>query len=209
MKIKIIKILFLFTLSTSYIFANTTDSLNAKYINYRNRLLNEWVIICSDVEQFGVNIPAVDRRVDKSGNVDWISWSDGNSNFNHWLGLLSTEYRLLKNNKQDYQETLSFLIYALFALERLDLYSEYTLRKLHNTEADKTDFELIKYPEDINGFLIRDDVSLGFWKQYYKHFNKEYGYYNKTKNGTNRYLSIFQKGVIPQQGMSQDNIVRL
>lgn len=209
MKFKIINILFLVIFATSYTFANITDSLNSKYINYRNRLLNEWVIISSDVEQFGVNIPAVDRRLDKAGNISWVSWSDGNSNFNHWLGLLSTEYRLLKNNNQDYQETLSMLFYAMIALERLDLYSEYTLRKYHKTEPNKSDFELIKYPEDINGFLIRDDVSLGFWKQYYKHFNEEYGKYNKIKNGTNRYLSIFQKGVIPQQGMSQDNIVRM
>ena len=193
MKFKIINILFLVIFATSYTFANITDSLNSKYINYRNRLLNEWVIISSDVEQFGVNIPAVDRRLDKAGNISWVSWSDGNSNFNHWLGLLSTEYRLLKNNNQDYQETLSMLLYAMIALERLDLYSEYTLRKYHKTEPNKSDFELIKYPEDINGFLIRDDVSLGFWKQYYKHFNEEYGKYNKIKNGTNRYLSIFKR----------------
>ncbi len=201
--------LFLIILFFSQISFSNNQSLIDKYVNYRNRLLNEWIIISSDLEQFGVNIPAVDRRLDSLGNVEWLSWSDGNSNFNHWLGLLSTEYRLLKNNNQDYQETLSMLFYSLIALERLDLYSEYTLRKHHGIDSEKSDFELINYPEDINGFLIRDDVSLGFWRQYYKHFKNEYGWHNKTNNGTNRYLSVFQKGVIAQQGMSQDNIIQL
>jgi hypothetical protein len=189
------------------IYAEKSVSLSDKYVLYRNRLLQEWIMVSSDVEQFGVNIPAVDRRLDTLGNVAWVSWSDGNSNFNHWLGILATEYRLLKNNKQDYQETLAMLLYSMIALERLDLYSEYTLRKHHNTDAGKKDSELVKYPDDINGFLIRDDVSLGFWRQYYKHFNGEYGWHNKTKDGTNRYSSIFQIGVIPKQGMSQDNII--
>ncbi|MDD3741928.1 MAG: hypothetical protein PHH30_11895 [Bacteroidales bacterium] len=191
------------------IIAQNTSELSDKYVNYRNRLLEEWIIVSPEVEQFGVNIPAVDRILDSLGNPRWVSWSDGNSNFNHWLGILSTEYRLLKNNGQDYQETLSMLVYTMLALERLDLYSEYTLRKHHKTESFKTEYELIKYPEDINGFLIRDDVSLGFWRQYFRHFKSEYGWHNKTGDGTNRYLSVFQKGVIAKEGMSQDNIIYL
>ncbi|MDD2385510.1 MAG: hypothetical protein PHP52_01875 [Bacteroidales bacterium] len=192
-----------------YNFANAQDAeLMHKYVDYRNRLLNEWVIISPDVEQFGVNIPAVDRRLDTAGNPKWVSWSDGNCNFNHWLGILSTEYRLLKNNGEDYHETLEMLVYALFAIERLDLYSEYTLRKHHNTEGNITnDIQLVHFPDDINGFLIRDDVTLGFWRQYHNHFKSEYGWHNKTKDGSNRYLSVFQRGVIPKQGMSQDNII--
>lgn len=191
------------------IYAENTVSLSEKYVLYRNRLLQEWIMVSSDVEQFGVNIPAVDRKLDTLGNVAWISWSDGNSNFNHWLGILATEYRLLKNNNQDYQETLAMLVYSMIALERLDLYSEYTLRKQHNTNPEQKDTELIRYPDDINGFMVRDDVSLGFWRQYYKHFKSEYGWHNKTKDGTNKFLSVFQKGVIAKQGMSQDNIIYL
>lgn len=191
------------------IHAQNTAGLFDKYVNYRNRLLDEWIIVSPDVEQFGVNIPAVDRILDSLGNPSWVSWSDGNSNFNHWLGILATEYRLLKNNGQDYQETLSMLIYSMLALERLDLYSEYALRKHHKTNSYRSVSELIKYPEDINGFLIRDDVSLGFWRQYFKHFKSEYGWHNNTGDGTNRYLSVFQKGVIAKEGMSQDNIIYL
>lgn len=193
----------------SVIYAQNSTELSDKYISYRNRLLDEWIIISPDVEQFGVNIPAVDRIMDSLGNPRWVSWSDGNSNFNHWLGILATEYRLLKDNEQDYQETLSMLIYSMIALERLDLYSEYALRKHHKTDTAECEYELIHYPEDINGFLIRDDVSLGFWRQYFRHFKSDYGWHNSTGDGTNRYLSVFQKGVIAKEGMSQDNIIYL
>ena len=171
-----------------------------KYNIYRQRILNEWIIVSPNVEQFGTNIPALDRQINNDGKITWVSWSDGNANYNHWLGILATEYRLLKNNGQDYSETLKMLLYTMFSLERLDLYSEYNLRKYFGLEAE------IKYPEDINGFMLRDDVTLGFWKQYHNHFNCEYGKIIGTKDGTNTYLSVFRKGKIPKQGMSQDNI---
>jgi hypothetical protein len=165
------------------------------------------MVVSNNVEQFGVNIPAVDRQLSENGNTIWVSWSDGNSNFNHLLGILSTEYRLLKNNKQDYSETLKLLFYSLISIERLDLYSEYALRVVHGiTEEDENEPGFVNYPDDINGFLIRDDVSLGFWMQYHDHFGSELGGIVNTKDGTNTYLSVFRRGVIPKQGMSQDNI---
>ncbi|MBN2778461.1 MAG: hypothetical protein JXR36_12495 [Bacteroidales bacterium] len=199
--------LFAFTIDSTRLYGQDED-LMSKYASYRDRLLNEWIVVSPEVEQFGVNIPAVDRKLDSTGNPRWVSWSDGNSNFNHWLGILATEYRLLKNNGKDYHETFEMLVYALLAIERLDLYSEYVLRKHHQTQAVvKDESELIHYPDDINGFLLRDDVSLGFWRQYHNHFRTLYGWHVETKDGTNTYLSVFRRGVIPKQGMSQDNII--
>lgn len=203
---------FVLLLASNPFFGQDRISNMEKYHKYRERLLTEFIVTSSNVEQFGVNIPAVDRRVDSAGNVTWISWSDGNSNFNQWLGLLSTEYRLLKNNNQDYQETLGLLLYAFLALERLDLYAEYNLRKHHNKyviHENDTIYDFILIPDDINGFLLRDDVSLGFWKQYHEHFGSKYGRYNRRMDGTNTYRSVFQIGLIPKQGMSQDNIYYL
>ena len=199
--IKIFVIITFLTINICNIYAQSPSvDIAQKYNIYRERLLNEWIIVSPNVEQHGTNIPAVDRHIDNKGKVTWISWSDGNANYNHWLGILSTEYRLLKNNKQDYSETLKMLLYTMFSIERLDLYSEYNLRKHFGLEAE------VKYPEDINGFLTRDDVTLGFWKQYYSHFNSDYGNILPTKDGTHTYLSVFRDGVIPKQGMSQDNI---
>jgi len=192
--------------------AQSGDALLDKYAHYRARLFDDFVVVSPDVEDFGVNIPATDRVLDTLGKPVYISWGDGNCNFNHYLGFLATEYRLLKNNGRDYQETYEMLIYALLAIERLDLYSEYTLR-LHENKSKLVDGdtirEYIEYPSDINGFLIRDDVSLGFWYRYSTHFNIGFGKINKTKDGTNTYQSIFKMGVVPKEEMSQDNIIRM
>ncbi len=207
MKRTYIYTIIIFISFSSSIFGQNAELQN-KYISYRDRLLNDWIVVSPNVEQFGVNIPAVDRKIDTAGNPTWISWSDGNSNFNHWLSILALEYRLLKDNQQNYDETLKMLVYSLLAIERLDLYSEYCLRKEHNLiDTTQPEYLGVHYPDDINGFLIRDDVSLGFWKQYHEHFNVEYGWHNKRKDGTNRYLSVFQWGVLSKQGMSQDNII--
>lgn len=199
-------------ISQNILSSNHDYDLMIKYNNYRDRLLNEFILISPHVEQFGTNLPAVDRKIDSSGNPIWLSWSDGNSNFNQWLGILATEYKLLKINNQDYQETLGMLLYTMIAIERLDLYAEYTLRKHHNKflvyEGD-TLFDYILLPNDINGFLLRDDVSLGFWRQYHSHFGIPYGWHIKTNDGTNTYRSVFQRGKIAKQGMSQDNIYYL
>ncbi len=204
--------LLLFLLIPCSIYTQSEISLMEKYHLYRDRLLTEFILVSPEVEQFGTNIPAIDRRLDSEGNPVWVSWSDGNSNFNQWLGILATEYRLLKNNGQDYQETLSMLLYSMLAIERLDLYSEYLLRQHHKKYIiynGDTIYNYILLPDDINGFLIRDDVSLGFWKQYHNHFKAPFGEYNKIKDATNTYNSVFRRGLIPKQGMSQDNIFYL
>ena len=203
-----VKVLILFMLMSSFAMAQEVADIHAKYQDYRSRLLDDWLVTSENVEQFGVNIPAMDRRVDANGKRIWISWSDGNANFNHWLGILSTEYRLLKDNGQNYDETLKLLVYAMLSIERLDLYSEYALRCHHGLVSPDSDdvSQMVKYPDDINGFLLRDDVTLGFWKQYHDKFGIDYGSVNKKKDGTGRYLSVFQRGVIEKEGQSQDNI---
>lgn len=205
-----IKTLVLFILLTNIALSQEIADLHSKYQIYRSRLLDEWIVTSENVEQFGVNIPAMDRTLNDTGKITWVGWNDGNANFNHWLGILSTEYRLLKDNGQNYEETLKMLVYAMLAIERLDLYSEYTLRCHHGLVSPDADMsELVKYPDDINGFLVRDDVSLGFWKQYHAKFGVDYGVVNKDKSGTSTYLSVFQNGVIPKEGMSQDNICHM
>lgn len=202
------KLLFISFLISYSLLCFSNIQLNEKYNHYRNKLISEWVVVSPNVEQFGTNIPAMDKIIDNEGKVKWVSWSDGNANFNHWLSFLACEYNLLKINNQDYTETLSMLLYSMFAIERLDLYSEYLLRKYHNIKESETaeSAGYVKYPDDINGFMLRDDVTLGFWKQYHSLFLADYGSLNKRKDASNTYLSVYQKGVIPRQAMSQDNI---
>jgi hypothetical protein len=182
-----------------------------KYQDYRQRLENEFIVISPDVELYGVNIPAIDRKTDPYGNKN-LRWSDGNSNFNNYISMLVTEIALLKQYNHDYQTSLNALVYTFLAIERLDLYSEYNLRKfwdkkiLHDGDSINA---YIKYPADINGFMLRDDVSLGFWMQYYPHFGMEFGKLDDDLTKTNKYFSVFQQGIEPMQAMSQDNVIRM
>lgn len=182
-----------------------------KYQHYRERLENEFVVVSPDVEYYGVNHPAVDRFSDKWG-YNHLSWSDGNSNFNNYIILLVTEIELLKRNNQPYEKSLAALLYAMLALERLDLYSEYNLRmhqghKIWHNGDSVTGY--IKYPADINGFMTRDDVSFGFWMSNHRHFGFDLGEPNENLSKTNKYRSAFQEGEISIQANSQDVVIHI
>lgn len=187
------------------------NELLNKYSYYKQRYQNEFIVISSDVEQYGVNIPAIDRKTDANGNVT-LRWSDGNSNFNNYIISLVTEIELLKRNDRDYYPSLTELLYSMLAIERLDLYSEYNLRVfwddkiLYNGDSINA---YIKYPADINGFMLRDDVSIGFWMAYHDHFGIEFGTPSEDVRKTNKYYSVFQQGIEPMQAMSQDNSIRM
>jgi hypothetical protein len=190
---------------------NVEADLMDKYNLYRQRLENEFVLISPSVEHYGVNIPAIDKKTDPYGNQT-LTWSDGNSNFNNYIIMLVTEIELLKKYGHDYSHSLSQLLYTMMAIERLDLYSEYNLRMFwdkkifYNGDSIKN---YIKYPADINGFMLRDDVSMGFWMDNHVHFGIEFGKPNDNFTKTDKYFSVFQRGVEPMQAMSQDNVIRM
>ncbi len=206
-KIQIVVILISLSLASSLFAQNPTFEMLQTYQEYRQRLEDDFIVITPDVELYGANIPAIDRRMDKGDN-HYLKWSDANSNFNNYISMLVTEIELLKRNDMEYQNSLSALFYTLLAIERIDLYSEYNLRMtsdkkiFHEGDSIKA---YVKYPADINGFLLRDDVSLGFWMNYYSHFNMDFGEMNKDMSGTSTYRSIFPV----MKAMSQDNTIRM
>ncbi len=169
---------------------NQADNLT-KYWRYRDRLRERFIVVNEHVENYGVNIPAASIDYD-NGN---ISWGDANSNMSHYLSVLATELWLLKRNNQDYSTTLKELYYAMLAMERLDTYSEYSLRWRENIGYWIGDMWIRGYIDedyDINGFHIRDDVSSGFWNNYKSHFDVP------------NFSSVFNNGNMEE--ISQDNI---
>lgn len=158
---------------------NQNDNLT-KYWKYRERLRNRFMVVSENVERYGVNIPAAFIDYD----LDTINWGDANSNMSHYLSVLATELWLLKNNNQDYSTTLKELYYAMLAMERLDTYSEYSLRYRENIGyyiGNTWVRGFVDQGNDINGFHLRDDVSDGFWSIYNGHFDVPH-YYSNFKN---------------------------
>lgn len=164
-----------------------------KYWRYRERLRQNFVLVSENVEEFGTNIPAVEKMAWKG-----VSWGDGNSNMSHYLSLLTTELYLLKKNDQSYAETLKELYYAMLAMERLDLYSEYKLRVYHNKA------QYIDPATDFNGFYIRDDPDADFWENHKDHFTKDF-----QTDKIRSFQTVPDSDPTKMQGLSQDNIYHM
>lgn len=162
---KILLIIFLNIGLFFNLFAQTTSENLQKYWYYRERLKN-FVLVSSNYNEPGTNIPAFRINKDK----DLISWDDGNGALNQYISMLATEYKLLKIYGQDYSQTTKELYYALKSFERLDVTAEYYYRTNHT-----------QYSSDLNGFFIREDITKEFWNKY-------------GKDGTNPYFK--QKNVV-------------
>jgi len=130
----------------------------SKYWDYRERL-KRFVYASSNFNETGTNIPAECISEDEST----ISWDDGNGAFNQYISMLATEYRLLKNGKQDYSKTICELYYALKSFERLDITAESVYRSDHAQQNG-----------DLNGFFIRNDVDDTFWNKHKKEGTEPY-----------------------------------
>lgn len=146
-------IIILIVLPSEALFAQDQANTLSKYWAYRQRLRDKFIYISDHVESAGHNIPASDRNI----GVE-LSWGDADNMWNHYLGMLATELWLLKNNGQDYHETLTELYYAMLTIGRLDLYSEAVYRGSFD------------YGSDRNGLHNRDDVTWDFWLSHHDHF---------------------------------------
>ena len=123
-----------------------------KYWYYRNRLAN-FVKVSSNYNEAGTNYPATEIHTLPQYTEDQIYFDDGNSVMNHYISVLATEYRLLKNYNQDYTQTAQQLYYALMSINRLDA----TAESYYGGTAN-----------NLNGFFVRNDETKAFWDKYGK-----------------------------------------
>ncbi len=123
-----------------------------KYWEYRERLKN-FVVIGSDS---GCSLLSDDRE---SNN---IYYHDEPTPLGYYIGVLASEYYLLDTQASDTasqnqkQRTLKELYYALAAADRLDQNAEAYWRAYYSGSSYSVN------SGDLNGFMLRDDVSGGF-----------------------------------------------
>lgn len=115
-----------------------------QYWFYRYRLINQFLKIGP---KHGESIPSGIRNL-YGGNK--MHWGDGTSYLGNYIGVLATEYALLKKYGDNIglEKTKEELYYALKAYERLDYYAEST--------------PPYNKPNKFDGFFIRDDVPIDF-----------------------------------------------
>src|ERR1700741_283194 len=121
------KLVLLFILLSTMVKGQTSDDENhRKYWYYRTRLVNDFLKVgISD----GNSIPFSERGLyyDGSSNASLttaMKCGDGTSKLGVYIGVLATEYKLLKINGQNTDKVLHELACALYALDRLDMNAE-------------------------------------------------------------------------------------
>jgi hypothetical protein len=95
-----------------------------------------------------VNNPAIGAPF----NYGTIHWGDGMIRHGYYLGLLATEYRLLKDAGEDVSGVLNELYYALETINRLDKKAEPEIGLIYNYTLT----------QNKNGFYLREDIPEGF-----------------------------------------------
>ncbi len=147
----------LLSISISSYAQNEFDNMH-KYWYYRFRMKNDFMLLGKGQ---GMSIPAAQRDV-RGQNFPYseehqLDWGDATTDLGWYIGVLATEYRLLRDNSQPTDTTLMELYYALEAFNRLDNTAESYFRcsPLPCPVSNPL-------PGDLNGWFIPDDVPADF-----------------------------------------------
>lgn len=154
------------------IYSQDYAALHSKYWYYRTRLRNDFLKVGLD---HGCSIPMEQRGIGYAPNLDQhgefnfnyedsgenAKWGDAMGELGYYIGVLATEYHLLKLNSQETDSVKWELYCALSALNRMDYYAEAYFS--HATGQT--------YQAELNGFMLRDDVPIDFVENNLDHFN--------------------------------------
>src|SRR5713101_3670758 len=100
----------------------TDDEDHRKYWYYRTRLVNDFMLVGPDP---GMSIPFNQRGLGYDGNIahtDHVAFKagDGSAKLGVYIGVLATEYTLIRIHGQNTEKVIRELYYALNAFNRLD-----------------------------------------------------------------------------------------
>lgn len=141
-----------------------------KYWRYRDRFNHAFTVLGVEC---GNSLPAAAR-----GGDSWVApelqFGDAVLDMGYYLGVLATEYRLLKNYGQDASTTERELYYALQEINRLDAFAESAW--VEYLASGTLDF--CAAPANLNGFLIRDERGNDFVNIYGPRLNAQVGRLN-------------------------------
>ncbi|MDA3883784.1 MAG: hypothetical protein PF481_10930 [Bacteroidales bacterium] len=144
--------LFIFLLLKNTVFSQNIQENLAKYWLYRDRLDKYFVIVDENTEKAGTNHPFfyLNKKWTRTDSnlYHCLSTGDGNDQMQYYIGMLATEYALLKKYNQDYTKTRNQLLYALQSVQRFDKYAESYFR-----DIGEENFKDIPLFEHENGYI--------------------------------------------------------
>lgn len=133
--------------------SQTEKDLLKKYWDYRDRYKKHFVKIGREA---GESVPISEWfKTQNCGDIQGgqIKTGDAMGNLGDYMCLLATEYYLTKKQGGDLTAIRNEIYYALKALERVDLFAEIYLRGMKGSGS-------------LNGFVLRDDTPLDFYKNW-------------------------------------------
>lgn len=164
---------------------NSNYDLHNKYWFYKARFNNDFVSIGTDA---GQSIPFNQRGFNDSYTYSSPSYTlkvgDASAQLGMYVGVLATEYRLLKDKGQDVSKVKHELFCALNAINRIDFNAEPIISNNPNSHNYNSPMG-----PNLNGFFVRDDIPEDFVKNHYQELN----YYNNSQGQVN-YPSLDANG---------------
>jgi len=196
-KKKVISLLICIGILIPFMFQAQTPQQNLdKYWHYRYRLTHYFMKVGMKP---GMSMPAISRNgrdANSEGGNSSLTWSEGVIQLGYYIGVLSTEYRLLKDNgasDAELNQTIKELFYALHAVFRLDSIG------LANSAIPITG---TNFPGI--GFMARDDVPSDFIASNCDDLNAGIGCPAIGTTGTYVYSGSGRVGVIGERRPSSE-----
>jgi hypothetical protein len=110
--------------------AQFDDAYNSKkYWKFRNNQRQNFIKIGADRGE-GINaatrtpLSCKNNLPGGSGALGTMRWADGMIFHGHYIGMLALEYRMLRDEGENYRPTLNELYYAINAINRIDFNAE-------------------------------------------------------------------------------------
>jgi hypothetical protein len=159
----------LFVLFTLFYLGSNSQGLTEKYWYYRDRMFSGFMIMgdglgysnIAGIRNYNKSFPEKPESID-------LHYGQHSIYMGWYIGVLATEYALLKSVNLSTEKTVTELYYALKAIDRLDALSGQAppVTHINNFPQDELIcpqlFQQQTEPDGLNGFFIRDDVPYAF-----------------------------------------------
>lgn len=158
-----------------------SQTLNEKYWYYRDRQLKNFIKVGEPTTNYvndcvqganlaeyktnaqGYSLPATGRDFGTTTDLADMQFGDVTSHWGWYVGVLATEYAVLKNSGQPTDNVVKELYYALKAFNRMDKSSERFFDPASNPQFAGQCLQ--------NGFLLRSDLHEEFIRNNFKNVN--------------------------------------
>lgn len=161
------------------IYSQNHDLNHRKYWFYRTRFINDFVKLGTNQ---GESIAFAQRNIGSQTSTEAKVGFDQIDQMNMYLAALALEYKILTRNNQDTKETIKEIFNIIESYNRLDMEADQFWNTSYQPSNSNTSQIIPKYVNDLNGFILREDMYKNFVNQNLNHYNYSLNEYNANPN---------------------------